>query len=1438
MVTGVDKYEFKLKVDEMKALVSARNYNAAAEIAETINWRKIRNLNALVLAGEVFEQVGRYEDSKEILLLAYDKSPIGRNIIYRLAEIAIKTNRFDEAQEYYDEFVDIAPHDNLKYVLKYKMTAAQGLPYKEQINILEELKEQEYSEEWAYELAYLYHKDMQPEKCVEACDELILWFGDGIYVEKALELKMHYQPLSRPQEEKYHVFRQKRTGIIEVKPDDFLESGEIVHEAVEIPSVQTNTGQYNTANLQKEIAKGMQQIQAGKQKQPVQQNAYMDQQQSMQQEMYANQQRSVQQEMYANQQQFMQQEMYVNQQSMQQNTYADQLQQSLHKSQSILQNAYAGAQKQQNPYTASSVEKNTYTVQQDPYVDQPVRQVYTVLQIDGFRQQNMYAGMQMEGTVQQNAYTGVRTDNSARQNLYPDMQPGQNLYADVQLQQNAYPDARFQQNLTTDPQEQEPAAAMTMEEIQAEWEKTKQEMNDALQEAEGPQQEESKERSIEKAEQLVQRLLQMIPQLAEQLTRQGQTDQEPQADLQYPSKVQQDLEQAGRIVAGINQLLQDQIDHLKVETTQEHLPEIPAVLDPTREMPQLPEDLLEGKENGAIGKVQMNGNSLNKVSKKDDNPVMSAWKEATPGISAIDLLQRVRMEKDTTHTMAQAENTAEDPDPVQQAESSNSAIEVMRQMQTGNSAIEVMRQMRAGSAGSAIEVLQQMQGRTGNQMPQMENGDIVQNIPAKDHGMEMKSTVQVQSAGAESAAYDIGERAQDDSMEVKSSVDSSGLGTDRFTENRNTGIEYPAESMGINKAGNVSEYTGAGETGSFAENTKIGETGDAAVNTGLKTDNHIAAAIGNSVEDTGMGFGNSMENTEMRFQNPMEHAGMGFDNSMKNTGMEFQNPVENTDMELRNSVEHAGMEFQNPVNNTGMEFQSPVEHAGMEFQNPVGNADMGLQNPVEHADIGLHNSMEHAEMEFQNPMENTGMGFHNSIENTDIGFYNSMEHAGTGFDNSAEDIGTGFDPLMENTGIDVENQSSVMGMTGTGNYASAMGVGAGNAASAMGVNTGKSVETGMDPGVPVQNTGMETGNSAENYFKNPDRSREYTELEDDQDENRGQEENRRGNAEPESENEQDNIFLAVKPRFLTQAQLQAGSVMDGKKSTQITKEFSKESMAAARSESFYDRTSQTDSQDMDGMKQLTPDQKQIFSYFVPIAGMEAQIYDLLMGVSEHLQYDKHALSGNIIIEGISGSGKTVLIMDIIKALQKEIRRPAGKTGKIDANALNQKDLDVLIDKICGGCLIIESAGKISRETAVKLSKCMERDHAGTLYIIEDTEEGIQKALDRDSSFAAKFTEKISIPLFSSDELVEFGKAYANDLNYDIDEMGVLALYKRISAIQKLDHVTTLTEVKEIVDEAIDNAEKGVLKKVFGMLTATRANDDNYIILREKDFEES
>lgn len=185
----MDKYEYKLKLDQMKSLTAEKDYQNAAVIADSINWNKIKNVNALVKAGEIYENAGRYEESREILLTAYDRSPIGRMIIYRLAKVAIKMKNYDEAKDYYQEFVEIAPHDNLKYVLKYEICKAQGSDNKTLISILEELKEQEYTEEWAYELAYLYHKAGMSEKCVEACDDLVLWFGDGPYVERALELK-------------------------------------------------------------------------------------------------------------------------------------------------------------------------------------------------------------------------------------------------------------------------------------------------------------------------------------------------------------------------------------------------------------------------------------------------------------------------------------------------------------------------------------------------------------------------------------------------------------------------------------------------------------------------------------------------------------------------------------------------------------------------------------------------------------------------------------------------------------------------------------------------------------------------------------------------------------------------------------------------------------------------------------------------------------------------------------------------------------------------------------------------------------------------------------------------------------------------------------------------------------------------------------------------
>ena len=274
----MDKYEYNLKLDQIKALSAEEGYMSAAEIADSINWNKIKNVNTLVKIGEIYEKAERYQDARDILLMAYDRSPIGRMIIYRLAEVAIKMGDYDAATEYYDEFVEIAPHDDMKYVLRYAIKKGQGASFDELITILEEYKDEEYTEEWAYELAYLYHKAGKADKCIEACDELILWFGDGPYVERALELKMLYQPLTKAQEEKYRRFKAERekpaktkdtAEVTEIGAMEMVKGGEIVHDDVTIPQITVNQEKFNTVNLQQEIAKGMQQIMEAKGKNEV-----------------------------------------------------------------------------------------------------------------------------------------------------------------------------------------------------------------------------------------------------------------------------------------------------------------------------------------------------------------------------------------------------------------------------------------------------------------------------------------------------------------------------------------------------------------------------------------------------------------------------------------------------------------------------------------------------------------------------------------------------------------------------------------------------------------------------------------------------------------------------------------------------------------------------------------------------------------------------------------------------------------------------------------------------------------------------------------------------------------------------------------------------------------------------------------------------------------
>ncbi|MCI1655058.1 MAG: hypothetical protein LKI35_07015 [Lachnospiraceae bacterium] len=260
----VDKYEYNLKLDQVKELIDQMDYVSAAAIADGINWHKVRNINTLGMIGHMYEKLDRLEDAKEIYQLAYDRAPAGRNALYRLTRIAIASGNVEEAEDYFHAFCENAPRDRMRYALAYQISCMKGEPIEMRIAILEDLKKKEYTEEWGYELAYLYYQAGQAENCVEACDELILWFGDGEYVRKALELKRCFRPLSEEQEARYQQILKEEK---EKKEAEQAEPEQAEQPAAEeAPAEDPYAGKFDANTLRNELQESISQLQSAREK--------------------------------------------------------------------------------------------------------------------------------------------------------------------------------------------------------------------------------------------------------------------------------------------------------------------------------------------------------------------------------------------------------------------------------------------------------------------------------------------------------------------------------------------------------------------------------------------------------------------------------------------------------------------------------------------------------------------------------------------------------------------------------------------------------------------------------------------------------------------------------------------------------------------------------------------------------------------------------------------------------------------------------------------------------------------------------------------------------------------------------------------------------------------------------------------------------------------
>lgn len=936
----MDKYEYKLKLEQIQNLFAAGDYLTAAEMADTINWKKVRSSTTLCMVGEIYEKTGKYDACREVLLQAYDHSPIGRNIVCQLAEVAIKAKHVDEAEEYYNEFLEIAPKDNMRYVLAYEISCLKDQPLTDRIAILEELKEHEYTEKWAYELAVLYGQAELRDKCVETCDELILWFGDGEYVEKALDLKRLYQPLTPAQEDKYKQFREKK-GMVEISLPQSTERKNVIKEMVktaectseEASETTVTASKFNTSKLQEELAKSMRQIMNATEKETVA-------------DTMENIKKIVSDIPYLNGEHEEEAEHAFDQEKI--NAQVDR---------SLKKDFHALMKEQEES------EKEEQETQKQDIAKEEVRENADDAQSE----------------IKEIKHTGEKTDA-----------------------------------------EEVASAQASIEEVLEEWKKTKRAAEAAMAAADQKKLEMSKENALLEAGQIMERLKTLIPILS--------------------------------------------------ATPGEDLP--------------VPEDTVAAKL-------------------ASDDTMKAANEEAAENESAA-------APEEAENVEASDDIASEDENTAAKAEATDSDVDVV---------------MKSASAENSAD--------------------------------------QAETSAVEEADSDLAKEMAQENSEADDTTD----------------------------------------------DTVSTDTSDSVV------EEDIAAADISGVT------------REMP------------DLSAYQSRVSAETPDESADTEAGDAE------------TTDIEAASETV--------PVSTEDRADEDELHVVESAPDEELEKM--------------------------------------------------LVQATQMFVENAN-------------------------VEVPVGKAAAVSQDTGVLPE-------------IKLPDDLKEEQKA--------------------------------------------------------------------------YD---------------LTEEQKELFSYFLPVPGMEDQIRQILLGAKSRLGNSVTSLTGNILIQGEEGSGKTVFATSLIKAIEKEVGNEDAKIGKISASSLNGKDFAALIPQIDGGYLIIDKAGELNRETALRMSQLMEQNTRGMVILLEDTRAGIRKAMQLDFGFAKKFTEKVDIPIFTIDELVEFGKSYAKEMECTIDQMGVLALYNRINNIQKLERATTLAEVKDIVDEAIENAEGGGIKKAFGSIFSKKYNENDYLILHEKDFE--
>ena len=1067
----MDKYEYRVKTEQMLDHLEKKEYQKAMDIAESIDWRRVKNASMLNTVSEIYEYNGEFKKGRDILFLAFDRAPGSRKIVYRLGTLALKIKDIREATDCYEEFVKLAPKDPNQYILKYKILRTQGAALSDQIAALEEFKKAEYIEKWAYELAKLYDEAGMTAECLEECDDLILWFSEGKYVYLAMELKMKYKPLTPLQQEKY----DSRPGAVKKQPEPVKQTESTLEEVDD-----------------------------------------------------------------------------------------------------------------ENEYDEDSEEE----VQ--------------------------------ESTVQ-------RIDDAQVQEIPPEPVPMQEEFE--------IPEEAAQADVV--PEEVVPEATAAVEETPM-------------------YREEEPEASVETPEEHTSAIKQVVT---------GATLEEA-------------LAQGVAVASGIN---------IEEEAMKEREDEILA------NGQMMIDDILQKWE----AKQKDHEEAIAKQKAKDEERLQKEREQA-----------RIRQEEERKEVErkaaeAEARRKAEE-EAARKAAEEEAARKAAEEEARRKAEEEARRKAEEEAARKAAE----------------EEARRKAEEEAARKAAEEEARRKAEEEAARKAAEEEARRKAEEEARRKAEEEAA-----------RKAAEEEARRKAEEEAARKAEEEAADEEKSERNTQRIPDD------------------IVRLMEE----MESENEDSEDEIYEEELEDGPGMDEDF----------IEGIEDELA-GLDMNGSSFEEGDFDEGDFEEEDLEGEGFDegdFEEEDLEGEDFDEGDFEEEDFD-EEDFDEADFE-EEDLDEEELEEADFDEDDDEDDFEDIDDEETDFDEGD------FEEDMDEEDFDEEEIDDDEEL-----------------------DFGEDLEEADFDEADFEEEDLDEGDFDEGDFEEEDFDEEEIEDEDDTEE-----------LEIEEPSEEE-IQARIK-KSKGGVPFDTGFVVTGRYDLSATSEI--------------------------GLKAgLTEEQKKLFSYFVPVRGMSEQIVEVLDN-DRRAQREGTSKTGNLLVIGRKGSGKTVLAVDIVKAIQKQRNLKQGKVAIVTGESLNKKELTNIIQKLRGGAIIIEHAGKLNSRTVKELNYLMEKKTGELLFVLEDQRKPLERLMTANPEFKKKFSSKLELPVFINDELVTFGQTYAKENGYKLDEMGILALYSRIDVMQREDHAVSVAEVKEIMDEAIAHSQKANVKHLARRVFGKGTDDSDRIILKEEDF---